>query len=350
MRKLPVFFLVDLSESMIGEPIDLVYKGMERLLRSLKKNPYALETVWIEVIGFAGKGKILEPYEELPLYYPPDFPIGGGTSLGAGLDLLMQEIDCHVKRSTYQSKGDWKPLVFLFTDGQPTDDYKISLSKWQEFYKNRCHTLVATLGKSVSNELLSPLADQAILLDGEQDKCFESYFKWLTDSIINSSIQVSEGIEPKTNVDNIGQGLSKIDLSKHDHEDAIIDDNYTVILGACQKTEEKYLIKYKRGVEILDGDVDSFDKVYRLNGVHRLDYDSYKALSGSASKSSLDTKYLRGLPSCPYCYSAHAFAMCQCGGVFCVDTDTEEQKCAWCGTIAVYGVSEESFKVDRRQG
>ncbi|TKG95199.1 VWA domain-containing protein [Puteibacter caeruleilacunae] len=350
MRKLPIFFLIDLSESMVGEPIELVRKGMESLIRSLKKNPYALETVWIEIIGFAGKARTIEPFEELALFYPPEFPIGGGTSIGSGLEFLMKEIDANVKCSTAETKGDWKPLVFIFTDGQPTDDFQAAVSRWQSGYKRKCQTLLATIGNVISHDFISSIADDAIQLENDKEECFDSYFKWLTDSIASSSVQASEGIEPTAKVGELECGLSKIDLTKQERVPASVDDNYSVILGACQKTQEKYLIKYKKGVEIFDGDFNNFDKVYRLEGAYRLDYKKYKDLSVQAETSSVDAKYLQGIPTCPYCGSKHAFAVCMCGGVFCVDLDTDMQTCGWCGTTARYEATCEDFNIERRQG
>jgi uncharacterized protein YegL len=349
MRKLPVFFLIDLSESMVGEPIELVRKGMEHLIRGLKRNPFALETVWIEILGFAGKPKVVEPFEELPLFYPPNFPIGGGTAIGEGLELLMKEIDSNVKKNSPDRKGDWKPLVFIFTDGQPTDEYGTSLKKWQSNYKQRCQTLMATLGEVVTTDFIYSIADDAIKIEDCSENSFESYFKWLTDSIVKSSIQVSEGIEPTGEGGELDAGISKINLDKRP-ANADVDDNFLVLLGACQQTEEKYLIKYKKGVEVFGGNSDNFDKVYRLEGAYKIDYKIYKELSSEDVNNNIDTRYLRGVPSCPHCGSKHAVAVCACGGIFCVDVNSNEQTCAWCGITAFYGVAEGDFSINRRQG
>lgn len=86
MRRLPIYFLVDVSESMVGEPIQQVQDGMRMIVQELRTDPYALETAYISVIAFAGKAKSVTPLTELYKFYPPTFPIGGGTSLGAALN------------------------------------------------------------------------------------------------------------------------------------------------------------------------------------------------------------------------------------------------------------------------
>ena len=100
MRRLPIYFLVDVSESMVGDPIKQVENGMRQIVQELRTDPYALETAFISVIAFAGKAKSLSPLTELYKFYPPTFPIGGGTSLGYALDFLMDNIDKNVMKTT----------------------------------------------------------------------------------------------------------------------------------------------------------------------------------------------------------------------------------------------------------
>lgn len=55
MRRLPVYFLIDVSESMVGEPIKQVEDGMRSIIQELRSDPYALETVFASVLAFAGR-------------------------------------------------------------------------------------------------------------------------------------------------------------------------------------------------------------------------------------------------------------------------------------------------------
>lgn len=104
MRRLPIYFLVDVSESMVGEPIQQVQDGMRMIVQELRTDPYALETAYISVIAFAGKAKGVTPLTELYKFYPPTFPIGGGTSLGAALNFLMDDMDKSLVKTTLEKK------------------------------------------------------------------------------------------------------------------------------------------------------------------------------------------------------------------------------------------------------
>lgn len=95
MRRLPIYFLIDISESMVGEQIQKVEDGMATIIKSIKTDPYAIETVWISIIVFAGQAKTIVPLQEIVSFYPPKFPIGGGTALGNGLGQLMLNTQKH---------------------------------------------------------------------------------------------------------------------------------------------------------------------------------------------------------------------------------------------------------------
>jgi uncharacterized protein YegL len=44
----------------------------------------------------------------------------------------MYELRKNTVKNTYEQKGDWKPIVFLFTDGVPTDDSKVAINEWKQ--------------------------------------------------------------------------------------------------------------------------------------------------------------------------------------------------------------------------
>ena len=53
MRRLPVFLVIDVSESMAGESLRSQQEGMDRLIKTLRTDPYALDTAYLSVIAFA---------------------------------------------------------------------------------------------------------------------------------------------------------------------------------------------------------------------------------------------------------------------------------------------------------
>jgi uncharacterized protein YegL len=339
MRRLPVYFLIDVSESMVGEPIDQVQDGMAAIVKELRTDPYALETVYVSIIAFAGKAKKLISMEELPQIYPPRLPVGGGTSLGSALIFLMNDIDASIQKTTMETKGDWKPIIFLFTDGNPTDEYQAAFDRWNRKYRHGANLIVISIGNNANMNIFGKISETVLVLKDTGNESFRQFFKWITASIKTSSISVSE-----TNSDELqlapikDDTLVKIDLNKH--LPVKIDDNFAVILAKCQATERHYLIKYQqRFVPSESADFIPNAKVqqYRLVGAFPVDNSYFELSEGKQQAvSKVNTNSLYGFPACPCCGNQFGFATCSCGGIHCCNEE-RVQTCPWCGEQAEYG-------------
>ena len=179
MRRLPIYFLIDLSESMVGEPIEQVQNGIRTIVQELRTDPYALETVYVSIIGFAGKAKSLMPLTELFKFYPPTLPIGGGTSLGNAMNFLMDELDHSIQKTTLEVKGDWKPIIFLFTDGTPTDNPDRAFQRWNDKYRKSCNLIAISIGDNVDTQMLGQITDNVLRLNDIDNNSFKAFFKWV---------------------------------------------------------------------------------------------------------------------------------------------------------------------------
>ena len=333
MRRLPIYFLIDVSESMVGTPIEQVQDGIATIVNELRTDPYALETAFLSVIAFAGKAKILSPLQELYKFYPPKFPIGGGTALGTALHFLMDEMDRSLQKTTLEVKGDWKPIIFLFTDGNPTDNVSAAFDRWNQHYRRHCNLIVISIGDNVNTQLIGQISDHVLRLNDTTPQAFKEFFKWVTASIQTTSVSVSD-----TNDDEVklapteGINLEKVDTGKS-HK---VDENFAVLLGKCQTTKNPYLIKYAKRIqksdymsEILKSE--QFVSFYKLVGAYPINEEMYKELSDpSAAQKRINTQELLGRPTCPCCGNQYGVVICECGNIFCVGEDTHIQ-CPWCG-------------------
>ena len=52
MRRLPVYFLLDISGSMRGEPIQALNNSLSGMINTLRSDAQASETLWISIITF----------------------------------------------------------------------------------------------------------------------------------------------------------------------------------------------------------------------------------------------------------------------------------------------------------
>lgn len=191
MRKLPVYLVLDTSGSMSGEPIEAVKNGVQILVSALRQDPYALETAYLSVITFDGQAQQLVPLSELATFNPPNLQVGTTTSLGAGLKLLAERVDAEVTKTTADTKGDWKPMVFLMTDGLPTDDWQAGLA---EFKKRKFGIVVAcAAGTGADTTVLKQITENVVALDTADTASLRAFFKWVSASISTGSQKVESG-------------------------------------------------------------------------------------------------------------------------------------------------------------
>jgi uncharacterized protein YegL len=188
MRKLPVYLVLDTSGSMMGEPIEAVKNGMIILTDALRQDPYALETAHLSVITFDSSARQVVPMSDLTSFTPPAVSAGGSTALGAALDLLAKKIDTEVTKTTADTKGDWKPMVFVMTDGGPTDDWRRGLG---EFKKRKTGVVVGcAAGPSADTSVLKEITENVVSLDVADSASLKSFFRWVSASISQGSLKI----------------------------------------------------------------------------------------------------------------------------------------------------------------
>jgi uncharacterized protein YegL len=210
MRRLPVYLLLDTSGSMHGEPIEAVKNGMQLMVHQLRQNPQAIETAYISVITFDSTARQVVPLTDLGSFQPPDIKSTGTTSLGEALSLLCNCIDKEVAKTTAASKGDWKPLVFIFTDGIPTDNIQNGLT---ELNKRKTSCVVAcAAGPGADTSVLKTITQNVVSLDTADGVSIEKFFSWVTASIGVTSTKVEEAGQETTGLAELPPPPSELNI------------------------------------------------------------------------------------------------------------------------------------------
>ncbi len=191
VRRLPIYLLLDTSGSMAGAPIEAVNQGVTLLYNELMNDPSAIETCYIAVITFSSDAKITVPMTELTKFTPPRLQAGGTTALGDALRLLNSSLDKDIRANSPTQKGDYKPLVFLMTDGQPTDSWERPADEIKLRTKQKVASIIALgCGGGVDVNTLKRITEIVLLMDTVTPDQITQYFKWVSQSVSKASVAV----------------------------------------------------------------------------------------------------------------------------------------------------------------
>lgn len=330
-RRLPIYFLIDVSESTAGEVADRIDAGLNHFITSLRRNPQALETAAVSIITFSGVAKQIVPLTDLVHFKRPRLTLGSGTALGSAIALWQDAMKREVIMAKPQSghKSDYRPLAFLLTDGVPTDHWRESLSAMNAPDGIKSHMVALACGEHVDLEVLFALTPHVIHMKEANASAFASFFRWVTQSVdmTSRSIQTS--------------GTSTFEMP-------VLDPNYLraadrslaqpidlnhqkFMLVKCQTRNLPYILRFEK-------------RLMRQNGSTVTAYEAIAAhpveLFDEASMGSATIDNPIGKPiACPHCENT-AIGICQCGKPHCLNSDAHKQayvKCPHCGNVGEYG-------------
>jgi uncharacterized protein YegL len=191
IRRRPVYLLLDTSSSMFGAPIQAVQQGVHLIHRELLNNPHAIETVYLSVITFDTTAKQIVLLTSVENFTPPTLKAEGNTALGAAITLLNDALDRELRPNTEGRKGDYRPLIFLLTDGAPTDLWKEPVTKLKSRTGTRIGSLVALgCGPNVNTQTLKDITDDVLKMSDTNPDSLTQFFKWVSSSIQKTSQRI----------------------------------------------------------------------------------------------------------------------------------------------------------------
>ena len=187
-RRLPIYLLLDTSGSMDGAPINAVNQGLQVFKAALCSDPRAMETAFVSVITFDTSATQLTPLTDVPSFSPPVLKASGSTAFGEGLKLLEQSIAREVvSNSSAEKKGDWKPLVFVFTDGEPSDSWEAAADSLK---RKNINIIACAAGDGADESMLKLLTPTVVKLSDTNEQAIAAFFKWVTASAKQASVSV----------------------------------------------------------------------------------------------------------------------------------------------------------------
>jgi uncharacterized protein YegL len=186
-RRLPIFFVLDVSGSMGGDPIEGVKVGLQMFHAGIKDDPSAIEVAHESIITFNSSARQVVPLTEVQSVQLPSLVAGGETALGDALRVLDDAMAREVRHPGPEVKGDYKPLVFLMTDGQPTDSWAGAadqLRKHHSFLMKAC-----AAGANANRAVLEQIAgaENVVVLSSLQPDEIKRFFVLATQTARQSA-------------------------------------------------------------------------------------------------------------------------------------------------------------------
>ena len=317
---------------MIGGGIEAVRSGLSTMLSKLRTDPHALDTVHLSVITFDAEARVAVPLTPLLDFQEPPLKIRAGTSLGAALTLLTSRIQIEVRKTSHDTKGDFRPLVLLLTDGQPGDDWRVPLNRIGVHVKPRPANIYAIgCGVDVDYSVLQNITDVVLRMEDMGPESFAKLFVWLTASVSSASQGVGETNDGRIKLEKLPDNVEAVTSKAPSLEDG--PPRQVFLRALCSVKKFHYLIRYR---------FDPSFGCYQPIKTHRLSDEDAQG-SGQGRLPDIPSQLLNGASPCPWCEQPGAGSCGNCGTIFCSDSGNKtDTQCPGCGNILRKGLQDDS--------
>jgi uncharacterized protein YegL len=213
-RRLPVYLLLDTSGSMEGAPIESLRHGLEQFRREVAADPFARDVVHVGVITFANLAALAtDGLVPIAAFETPRLAASGASRLELAFERLLESIERDVRKAVKGGqKGDWKPVVFVLTDGRPTDrggnetDLLWPAARDAVVNRPRGHTKPSAIvavgcGPSVDDGVLKEISTGIAFHMGTSEAAFVALFQFLSQSLTASLEPEGNPEDPFANVE-----------------------------------------------------------------------------------------------------------------------------------------------------
>jgi hypothetical protein len=329
-RRLPIYFVLDVSESMVGEPIQQMESVIDTILADLRRNPHALESVWFSQIVFAAKAISLTPLKEITAFTPHPLPLGGGTGIGEMLRHLMKTLSSDTLLDSATGKADWKPIVYLMTDGKSTDSVDEAVREWNNTFKHKCVLIAISLGSRGDISLLRKLSDNVVVFMDTAPDAYSRFAAWISRSI-SESMKVASSIVKSSDSPIAQYETGLIEIASSAAQTAQFPDETTIaVIGRCQKSKKPYLLKFELHENALENSGSNLGQPV-FAGATALRETYFELSSSPSGAPMIDLQSLDNPGKCILCGADHAIVQCEnCKKVSC-GASGQSWCCPWCG-------------------
>lgn len=179
--RVPCLFVLDVSGSMLGDPIRQLNDGISSFRDELISDPLAAKRVEPAIITFGEDVRLITDFGTADSFFPPVLTTSGSTPMGAAVSLAIDTIA--IRKQLYKTNGIayYRPWVFLVSDGAPTDEWQAVAARAVQCQNDKAFSLFSVGVEGADLSTLSKFSSRAALsLKGLQ---FREMFVWLSSSL-----------------------------------------------------------------------------------------------------------------------------------------------------------------------
>ena len=194
--RVPVCLCLDVSGSMIGDPIQELNRGVQLFYDAIREDDIASFSAEIAIVVFGLNEnppvKCLQNFKTIgDGSTPPVLKATGLTPLGEGVNLALDLLETRKKEYSDAGVDYHQPWLVLMTDGSPYGGSDSELThaeqRTQELIQNK-KLVVFPLGIGEANrDVLAQFASDDMPPMKLKDLRFRDFFRWLSQSVAQVS-------------------------------------------------------------------------------------------------------------------------------------------------------------------
>jgi uncharacterized protein YegL len=191
----PCVLILDTSQSMAGEPIAALNRGLQVFREELLAVPLATKRVEVAVISFGEEVRVVQDFVTVDRFQPPILEAEGETPMCTAIVRALDLVEKRKQRYRANGVAYSRPWLFLITDGMPQGDTvettRQAVQRLRGAEASRKVAFFAVGVEGANMKLLARISVRPpVKLDGLR---FQDLFAWLSASTAHAATNPNEG-------------------------------------------------------------------------------------------------------------------------------------------------------------